>query len=233
MRPASMPRSYTSVMGERAVPEFPSPPELPEPAPRASRRAWAKVPYEQRFRRQRRDLLDAAAALAIDHGVAGTSVASITSAAGLAKRVFYEHFPDKEACFVELFRESGAANLRVALDTAEAAGDRRAAETVHAVIAALVSQRGADPRLLGAFKAAAVPQSRLAAAYDEHHRRIADLLAVVAIRLGSELPEQTVRLAALLLVNGVIDLSAELRERRGALDELTTITCLAFGLPAA
>lgn len=219
-------------MGERLVPEFPSPPELPEPIPRASRRAWAKVPYEQRFRRQRRDLLDAAAALAADHGVAGTSVASITSAAGLAKRVFYEHFADKEACFVELFEETGAGHLRVAVDTAEAMGDRGASETVHAVIVALVSHRGADPRLMDAFKAEARAGSRLAAAYDEHHRRIAGLLTVVAMRLGSQLPEQTIRLAALLLVNGVIDLAAELRERRGGLWELTTITCRALGLPA-
>jgi AcrR family transcriptional regulator len=55
--------------------------------------------------------------------VAGTSVASITTAAGLAKRVFYDHFADKEACFVELFREFGAERLRAALNTAEAASD--------------------------------------------------------------------------------------------------------------
>lgn len=219
-------------MGERVVPELPSPPELPEPTPTASRRAWAKVPYEERFRRQRRDLLDAAAGLAIEHGVAGTSVASITSAAGLAKRVFYEHFPDKEACFVELVKEYSAGRLRNARDTAEAMTGRSATETLHAVIAALMRHRETDPRLMDAVRAATAPQSRLAAAYDEHHRRIADLLAVVAIRLGSELPEPTIRLAALLLVNGVIDLSAELEKRHGVLDELTTIAGLALGLPA-
>ena len=54
----------------------------------------------------------------------------------------------------------------------------------------------------------------------------------MALRLGSALPEPTLRLAALLLVNGVVDLGAELRERRDALRELTVIVCLAFGLPA-
>ena len=219
-------------MGERVVPEFPSPPVLPEPMPSTSRRAWAKVPYEERFRRQRRDLLDAAAVLVADHGVAGTSVARVTSAAGLAKRVFYEHFSDKEACFVELFEEYSAAYLRAAVDTAEAMGERAAVETVRAVIASLVGQRVADPRLIEALRSATGPNPRLAAAFDAHHRRVADLLTVVAIRLRSELPEPTIRLAALLLVNGVIDLTAELRERRGALDELTTICCRAFGLPA-
>jgi AcrR family transcriptional regulator len=219
-------------MAGRPVPDYPSPPEVPEPTPTVSRRAWAKIPYEERFRRQRRDLLDAAAVLAAEHGVAGTSVASITSAAGLANRVFYEHFADKEACFVELFHEVGAGNLRSALGTAESMNGRSAFETIGAVIRALVSYRGADPRLIAAMRAEARPGSALAGAYDEHRRRIADLLAVVALRLGSTLPERTVRLAALLLVNGVVDLATELRQRRGALRELATITCLAFGLPA-
>ena len=123
-------------MAQRPGPGYPSPPESPEPIPATSRRAWGKVPYEERFRRQRRDLLDAAAVLAAEHGVAGTSVASITSAAGLAKRVFYEHFADKEACFVEVFRAFGAEYLRFALDTAAAAGDRSAPETVRAATVA-------------------------------------------------------------------------------------------------
>jgi AcrR family transcriptional regulator len=218
-------------MAQRLDPGYPSPPELPEPNPTTSRRAWGKIPYEERFRRQRRDLLDAAAALAAEHGVAGTSVASITAAAGLAKRVFYEHFADKEACFVELFREFGAEYLRFALETAEAASGRSAFETVRSVIRALVSYRGADPRLIAAIRADARPNSPLAAAYDEQHRQVADLLVAVALGLGSSLPEQTIRLAALLLVNGVVDLAAELRERRDALSELATIVCLAFGLP--
>lgn len=224
--------TYTPGMAGRPVPDYPSPPELREPTPTTSRRAWAKIPYEERFRRQRRDLLDAAAVLAAGHGVAGTSVASITSAAGLANRVFYEHFADKEACFVELFQEFGAEYLRFALETAESMTDRSAFETIGAVIRALVSDRGADPRLIAAMRAEARPGSALAAAHDEHRRRVADLLAVVALRLGSTLPERTIRLAALLLVNGVVDLAAELRQRRGALRELATITCLAFGLPA-
>jgi AcrR family transcriptional regulator len=219
-------------MAGRLVRDLPEPPEFPEPTPATSRRAWAKIPYEERFRRQRRDLLDAAAVLAAQQGVAGTSIASITSSAGLANRVFYEHFADKEACFVELFQELGAEYLRSALDTADAMSGRSAFETVGAVIRALVSHRGADPRLIAAIRTEARPGSRLAAAYDDHDRRIADLLTVVAVRLGSALPEQTIRLAALLLVNGVADLAAELRQRPGALRELTAITCLSFGLPA-
>ena len=60
---------------------YPLPPDPPEPQPVRSRRAWGKIPYEERFRRQRRELLDAAAALAIERGVAGTSIASIITRA--------------------------------------------------------------------------------------------------------------------------------------------------------
>jgi len=218
-------------MANHALPDYPVPPEVSEPDPPVSRRAWGKIPYDERFRQQRRDLLDAAADLAAERGVAGTSVASITTQAGLAKRVFYEHFEDKEGCFVELFRQFSGDHLRFALRTAEAADDRSASETIRAVIRALISPRGIDPRLIGAIRVAAEPGSALAAAYDENHRLIADLFVAVALRLGSPIPEQTIKLAALLLVNGVIDIRAELRERRGALGELATIVCLAFGLP--
>lgn len=218
-------------MTRQLHPELPSPPETREPAPSGSRRAWGKIPYEERFRRQRRDLLDAAAALAVEHGVVGTSVASITSRAGVAKRVFYEHFADKEACFAELMRLYGADRVRTAVAAVEDAGDRNAFEMIHAVIRALVTYRGADPRLAASIKSEVQRGSTLARAWRDQLGLIADLLVAVAQRLGSPLPEATIRLAALLLVNGVVDLGSDLRGRRGALREVTTIVCLAFALP--
>jgi hypothetical protein len=110
--------------------------------------------------------------------------------------------------------------------------DPSAFGTVRSGIRSLVTYRASDPRLVAAIRAEARPGWPLAAAYDEQHRQIADLLVVVALRLGSSLLEQTIRLAALLLVNGVVDLSAKLRERQDALNDLTTIVCLASGLPA-
>ena len=55
-----------------------------------------------------RDRIKAAAlALFAKHGFAGTSIAAIETAAGLAPRAgaFYRHFPGKEALFEELARE--------------------------------------------------------------------------------------------------------------------------------
>ena len=213
-------------------PIYPVPPELPEPEPRTSRRAWGKIPYEERFRQQRRELLDAAAALAAEKGVAGTSIASITTQAGLAKRVFYEHFAGKEACFAELLRQIGAARVRSASAAAEAAPGKSPSDVMRAVIRALVDYRETDPRLLAALRADALPASTRAEAGAEHRAQISDLLTAVALRLGSQLPEHTIRLAAMLLINGVVDLGPELRRRRDALTEITTIACLAFGLSA-
>ena len=164
--------------------------------------------------------------------MSGTTVENITTTAGVAKRVFYEHFTDKEACFVELLGQYSADHLRYALDTAEEVDERSPFDTIRSVIRALVTRRDEENAgLILAIRAEARPGTQLAAAYEEHHRRIADLLVVVAVRLGSALPEQTLRLAALLLVNGVVDLGPELRGRRGVLREVSTIVCLAFGLP--
>lgn len=218
-------------MTQRAVPDYPVPHAVPEPDPPASRRAWGKIPYEERFRQQRRELLDAAAALTAEQGVAGTTVASITSRAGLAKRVFYDHFTDKEACFVELLKHIGAEHLRRAVAAAEAAEGRSAYETLRAVIQALVTPSSADRRLAAAARAEIRHHSGLSATYDEHRRQVADLLVAVALRLGSKLPEDTIRLFALVVVHGVTDLGSELRARRSGLREVTTMCCLAFGLP--
>lgn len=158
-------------------------------------------------------------------------MASITSRAGLAKRVFYDHFADKEACFVELLQQIGSDHLRRAVAAAEAAEGTSAFETLRAVIRALVTPSSADRRLAAAARAEIRRDSALTAAYDEHRRQIADLLVAVALRLGSRLPEDTIRLFALVMVHGVSDLGSELRARRSGLRELTTMCCLAFGLP--
>jgi len=217
-------------MANHTAPTYTVPPEPPEPTPTTSRRAWGKIPYEERFRRQRHNLLEAAASLAAERGIAGTSIASIATQAGLAKRVFYEHFADKESCYAEVLRQIGAARVRSAFAAAEAAGGGTSFDVMRSVIRSLVDFRDTDPRLLAAIRAEGLPASAIAEASAEHRAQISDLLVAVALRLGSRLPEHTIRLAALLLISGVADLGRELRQRRDALRELTTIACLAFGL---
>lgn len=56
---------------------------------------------------QRGRLLVAMADVVAEHGYAPTTVADVVKAAGVSRRTFYEHFADKEACFLAAY-EHGA-----------------------------------------------------------------------------------------------------------------------------
>jgi AcrR family transcriptional regulator len=60
---------------------------------------------------QRGRLLSAFVALAAERGVAAVTISDIVRRAGTAKRTFYEHFTDKDDCFLQAFE--GASGLMV------------------------------------------------------------------------------------------------------------------------
>src|SRR3954447_2336893 len=45
-------------------------------------------------------LLEAVAACGRERGYAATTVAQVIARAGVSRKTFYEHFPDKQACFL-------------------------------------------------------------------------------------------------------------------------------------
>jgi AcrR family transcriptional regulator len=49
---------------------------------------------------QRGRLLEAMATCVAEHGYAATTVAQVIARAGVSRKTFYEHFPDKQACFL-------------------------------------------------------------------------------------------------------------------------------------
>lgn len=57
-------------------------------------------------------LLQALASVAADKGLAAVTVADVVRVAGVSKRTFYEHFADKDACFLALYRLTCASALR-------------------------------------------------------------------------------------------------------------------------
>ena len=69
---------------------------------------------------QRTRLLDAVGRAVADKGYSGATIDDIVRAAGVSKMTFYQHFRDKEDCFVaayeaageELFERVRAANTR-------------------------------------------------------------------------------------------------------------------------
>ena len=52
---------------------------------------------------QRGRLLDAMAEAVAEHGYGATTIAHVVSRAGVSRKTFYEHFTDKEQCFLALY----------------------------------------------------------------------------------------------------------------------------------
>jgi AcrR family transcriptional regulator len=60
----------------------------------------------------RRRLLDGLAGSIVEIGYRATTVADIVRRARTSRRTFYQHFPDKEGCFVALLRDANARMIR-------------------------------------------------------------------------------------------------------------------------
>lgn len=68
---------------------------------------WLAGDTEQRTR-----LLQGMGRALATQGLANTTIADVVREAGMSKRGFYEHFPNKEACFLALYEAASAAALR-------------------------------------------------------------------------------------------------------------------------
>jgi AcrR family transcriptional regulator len=99
---------------------------------------------------QRERLLDAAEGLIGERGCAGTSIEAIVKAAHVSSVTFYEHFADKEACFVAAFDravvEAGAELREAGEERGEADWPGRVRVALAALVAT-VAERAARARL--------------------------------------------------------------------------------------
>jgi AcrR family transcriptional regulator len=96
-------------------------------------------------RSQRERLLDAAVDVVAAKGYGATTVADLTKEAGVSRTTFYEHFEDKEACFLAAFDTAAdvlARRIAVAFETQEAWPDR-----VRAGLAALLESLAGEPQI--------------------------------------------------------------------------------------
>jgi AcrR family transcriptional regulator len=84
---------------------------------------------------QRERLLNAMCVIAADEGYAPASVARVIAYAGVSRRTFYEHFADKQDCFVALL---ALIHQRLAADVRGAVRRERPECALHAAMAALV-----------------------------------------------------------------------------------------------
>jgi AcrR family transcriptional regulator len=115
---------------------------------------------------QRRRILAATERLIAEKGVAATTIEAIVKEAGVSSVTFYEHFKNKEGCFLAAFDEAVehlSGEVRAAVP---AEGDRP--EQVRAGLAALLAAVDAEPaRARLCFVEAQKGGPRLRARYDE------------------------------------------------------------------
>jgi AcrR family transcriptional regulator len=114
---------------------------------------------------QRERLLDATEALIAEKGAARTTIEAIVKEAGVSSVTFYEHFRDKEECFVAAF-ERAVEELRAEVgDALPATGSRE--ERVRVGLEALLAAVDAEPaRARLCFVEAQQGGPRMAAGYD-------------------------------------------------------------------
>jgi AcrR family transcriptional regulator len=224
-------------MSSATGPGWPVPTEVGEPEPPERRRAWGKLPHEERYKRQRRDLLRAAGRIASRSGYQGTRVADIVAEAGLSKSTFYEHFDSKEECFVELHERTSVGMLQAGVAAAEANIETGPFEAVLSVIKALLGYVDQDPRLaralraeLGAFQPAIQEQRQ------HNLRGIADLFVTLATKLGTTLDPGDLDTSATVIVHGVTAILPDLDRRTQDFDRhleaFARLGCRALGLDA-
>ncbi len=115
---------------------------------------------------QRERLLAATERLLAAKGVAATTIEAIVKEAGVSSVTFYEHFRDKEECFVAVF-ERAVAELSAEVRGAVPAEAARA-DQVRAGLAALLAAIDAEPaRARLCFVEAQKGGPRMRARYDE------------------------------------------------------------------
>jgi AcrR family transcriptional regulator len=90
-------------------------PDVPRTLPRGPHRLAREVVMAS----QRGRMLDAMAQVVAEKGYGATTVADVIERAGVSRKTFYEHFRDKEACFLAAY-DTGA---EVLLATVREAGE--------------------------------------------------------------------------------------------------------------
>lgn len=154
-------------------------------------------------------LLDGLAASITDKGYRDTTVADIVRHARTSKRTFYDHFPSKEQCFIELLRANNTeliTRIRVAVDP-----DAPWQVQISAAVGAYVAHIESAPaitlswiRELPALGTGARPLQRTALG------ELSDLLIELSDSAGfrqAGLPQLT-RPIAIILLGGLRELTA-------------------------
>ena len=160
----------------------------PLPAPRELPRGPHRLGREVIEASQRGRLLDAIAEVVADKGYAACAVADVIARAGVSRRTFYEHFRDKEDCFLAAY-ETG---VEILYETVRQAGTDvdDPLERTRARVRAYLETLAAEPAFARTFLievAAAGPQARVRR--EAVHDRFAGLAREGAEAARRQLPD--------------------------------------------
>jgi AcrR family transcriptional regulator len=136
---------------------------------------------------QRTRLLEAVGRSVAEKGYGGATIDDIVRRAGVSKKTFYEHFQDKEGCFLAAY-EAASEELWARVKDAQSAGTDWL-ERTRAGIVAYLRWLAADPALARAFLievAAAGP--RAAECRERLRDRYAELMRERQIDARAEIP---------------------------------------------
>ncbi|HET7052756.1 MAG TPA: TetR/AcrR family transcriptional regulator [Solirubrobacterales bacterium] len=103
------------------------------------------LPREFVVQNQRERIVTALVDVVAERGYHATTVANITKAASVSRRTFYEHFADKEACFLAAY-EMVAEHIATSMRTAAEAFDEWP-QKVRAALATMLRFLAGEPEL--------------------------------------------------------------------------------------
>jgi AcrR family transcriptional regulator len=121
---------------------------VPEHAPLVSARTEDHAPATAPSDRRER-LIDAMAASIEEKGYRDTTVADVVRLARTSRRSFYEHFEDRDACFLALFDAINDAMMRRVAENVDPAGSLD--EQVDAAVDGYISSVTEQPTLFASF----------------------------------------------------------------------------------
>lgn len=136
-----------------------------------------------------RRLLRGIGAAVAEKGYAATTIADIVRHAHVSKRTFYEHFPDKQSCYLEAYRRGTEHLARLMLEAGTSASGswrERLRAALQAYLAVLVD-RPASTLSFTTGIAAAGPEA--IAARRAMHGRTAEALTAVVDDVRRDAPE--------------------------------------------
>jgi AcrR family transcriptional regulator len=132
-------------------------------------------------------LTEGLAASIAEKGYAATTIADIVRYARVSKRTFYEHFADKETCFLSLYSRTSDELLELIAEAASgpAAWEERLAAAARAYFERLAAEPALSRAGLVEIQAAGPRALKLRR---EVQRRYAELLRALSVQVAAERP---------------------------------------------